>query len=197
VNRSRHEADRTKATAVVQSLVEPQRHLALVCDVSDGSAVASAVSEVERKFGKIDILISCAGVYYPTPIGETKEVDVDRMMDVDLKGPWNLVNAAAPRMKAQRFGKIVNVASMCGVMSFPGYAMYCAVKAGGIMMTRAMAGELAPHGIQVNSLAPGFTATPMNEDLRTQPEMKQYLDLFAARTSSGRTYSLPKRWRVS
>jgi NAD(P)-dependent dehydrogenase (short-subunit alcohol dehydrogenase family) len=179
-----------KASAVVAKLPgDSGRHMAAICDVRDPVAVKKLVSEVRKRFGGIDILVNAAGVFYATPAGATPEEEFDRMVDTNLKGTWNLINAIAPGMKERRYGRIVNISSVAGVMGIGGYAVYCATKAGIIMMTRALANELAPHGIAVNCIAPGNTATPMNEAIRTNPELKPFLDAMAARTPSGRTYS--------
>jgi len=162
---------------------------AYVCDVRSTAAVADTVAQVLRDFGRIDILVNAAGVFYPTPAGTTEEADLDRMVDINLKGTWKTINAVASGMKAQKYGKILNFSSVAGVMGLGTFGLYCATKAGIIMMTRALACELAPHGININCIAPGNTATPMNENIRTQPEFKEFLDFMAARTPSGRTYS--------
>jgi len=162
------------------------------CDVRDAAAAAGLVKQVLTDFGQINILVNSAGVFYPTPAGETKEADFDRMVDINLKGTWNMINNVAPSMKERKAGKIVNIASVAGTLGIGTYAIYCATKAGIIMMTRALACELAPLGINVNCVAPGNTATPMNEDIRTNPEFKPMLDFMASRTPSGRTYSNPE-----
>jgi len=179
-----------KAAAVVARLPgSTARHLAAVCDVRDGASAKKLVDGVAGRFGRIDILVNSAGVFYPTPAGATPDEDFDRMVGVNLKGAWNLINAVAPGMKERKYGRIVNIASVAGVMGIGNYAVYCATKAGLIMMTRALANELAPDGVGVNCVAPGNTATPMNEDIRTKPELKPFLDAMTARTPSGRTYS--------
>jgi 3-oxoacyl-[acyl-carrier protein] reductase len=179
-----------KAAAVVARLAgSAGRHMAAVCDVRDAASTKKLVDDATKRFGRIDILVNSAGVFYPTPAGATPEEDFDRMVGINLKGAWNLINAVAPGMKERKYGKIVNIASVAGLMGIGNYAVYCATKAGIIMMTRALANELAPHGIGVNCVAPGNTATPMNEDIRTKPELKPFLDAMAARTPSGRTYS--------
>ncbi len=160
-----------------------------VGDLSKVAEISKVVAAVKADFGRIDILVNSAGVFYPTPMGETTEADYDRMMDINVKGVFFCVQEVAPIMKAQGGGAIVNFSSVCGVMAFGTYAGYCAAKAGVNFMTRAMAQELAPHGIRVNAILPGNTATPMNEDIRTEPELKPMLDAMAARTPSGRTYS--------
>jgi NAD(P)-dependent dehydrogenase (short-subunit alcohol dehydrogenase family) len=162
---------------------------AYACDVSDAKAAEKLVADVTRDFGRIDILVNCAGVFYPTPAGDTEQGKSDRMIDINLKGTWHMVSAVAPGRKERKHGKIVNFASVAGVMGLGTYALYCATKAGIIMMTRALANELAPHGINANCVAPGNTASPMNEDIRTDPALKPFLDFMAARTPSGQTYS--------
>jgi NAD(P)-dependent dehydrogenase (short-subunit alcohol dehydrogenase family) len=160
-----------------------------VADVVDGGQVTRLVREAEAKLGPIDILVNSAGVYYATPVGDTDEAAYDRMMDINLKGTWNAINAVAPGMKARKRGKIINISSVAGVMGIGTNAVYCASKAGVIMMTRALANELAPHGINVNCISPGNTETPMNHEVRTNPALKHFLDAMTARTPSGRVYS--------
>ena len=116
---------------------------------------------------------------------------MDEMVDINLKGTWNMINAVAPQLKAAKKGKIVNVASVAGVTGFATFAIYCASKGGIIMMTRALACELGRQGIHVNCVAPGNTATPMNEDIRNKDEMAGMREYMASRTPSGRTFSEP------
>ena len=150
------------------------------------------MADVVGDFGRIDILVNSAGLFYPTPMGEISEAEYDNMLDVNLKATFFCINAVVPLMKAQGGGKIINLSSVCGVMGFSAYSAYCASKAGINMMTRALAVELAPHGIAVNALLPGNTATPMNENVRTEPKFKPMLDAMSERTPSGRTYSEPE-----
>lgn len=165
---------------------------AYAADVRDLQAVQRAVAQVNADFGSINLLINCAGLFEPSPAGSTELAVSDRMIDVNLKGTWNMINTVVPQMRERKRGHIVNIASVAGTMGFGNYAIYCATKAAIVMMTRALACELAPLGINVNCVAPGNTATPMNEDIRTQPEMTGLLDFMAARTPSGRTYSEPE-----
>lgn len=158
-------------------------------DVRDAAQVEEVVRQVTRDFGRIDILLNCAGVFYPTPIGRTQPEDFSRMVDINFKGSWNTINAVAPGMKEQRYGKIVNIASVCGVMGFGSFAAYCATKAAIMMMTKALAMELAPHGININAVGPGNTATPMNEYVRTDPAYAKVLAGIVAGTPSGQAYS--------
>jgi 3-oxoacyl-[acyl-carrier protein] reductase len=177
-----------KAQSVAASL-PGRRAYAFAADVRDSKAVAEMVAQADDALGGIDILVNSAGVFYPTPAGDTDEAAFDRMIDTNLKGTWNAINATAPLMRARKRGWIVNIGSVVASMGFGGYAVYCASKAAIVMMTRALAIELAPHGISVNCLSPGNTATPMNLDIRTRPDLKPMLDAMAAHTPSGQTYS--------
>lgn len=140
-------------------------------------------------YGRIDILVNAAGVFYPTPIGKTDEDMFDRMCDINLKGSFFVCNAVTPHMIARGSGKIVNISSTAGVIGRRDYIAYCATKAGVIQMGRAMAVALAPHGINVKTIAPGNVETPMNEDIRTLPEFAASRDLIAERTPSKRLFA--------
>ena len=176
-----------KANKVAKDIKRKSKGYA--ADVTKSAEVNKLVQKVVKDFKKIDILVNAAGVFYPTPAGETKTTDMNRMVDINLKGNWNVTNAVVPHMKARKKGNIINLASVAGVTAIPAYPVYCATKAGIIMMTRALAVELSRSGIHVNSISPGNTATPMNEDIRTDPELKPVLDFMEMLTPSGRTYS--------
>jgi 3-oxoacyl-[acyl-carrier protein] reductase len=162
-----------------------------VADVRNGGQLRAVIDQVAAREGRIDLLVNCAGVYFPTPAGKTDDAAIDRIVDINLKGPFHAINAVVPHMLAAGGGKIVNMASVAALMGVGTYALYCATKSGVSLMTRALAVELAPHGINVNAIAPGNTATPMNENIRTDPAHRPMLDAMAARTPSGRVYSDP------
>ena len=179
-----------KAQAVAASL--PHGAQGFVADVRDTKALRGMVAEVAQTFGRIDVLVNCAGIFLPTPAGEADEAVVDQMLGVNLKGTFMAIDAVTPIMKAQGGGTIVNIASVAGVAGIGTYAIYCASKAGIMLLTRSLAQELGPHGIRVNAVAPGNTETPMNEAIRTQDQYKPMLDAMAAKTPSRRTYSPPE-----
>lgn len=164
---------------------------AFVADVTQVDAVKRLVADVKAAFGRIDILVNSAGIFEPTPAGETSEAEYDRLMDINVKGTFFAINEVAPLMRAQGGGKIVNLASVTGVMGFKTFSVYCASKAAINALTRALALELGPHDIAVNAILPGNTATPMNVKIRTEPQYKEMLDGMAAVTPSNRTYSDP------
>ena len=162
---------------------------AFVADVRDVEAVEALVHAVKEAFGRIDILVNSAGIFEPTPIGETAEAEYDATMDINVKGTFFAINAVAPIMIAQGGGKIVNLSSVTGVMGFKTFSVYCASKAAVNYLTRALALELSPHNIAVNAILPGNTATPMNVKIRTEPEFKELLEGMSAVTPSTRVYS--------
>jgi 3-oxoacyl-[acyl-carrier protein] reductase len=182
--------DKTKAESVAARIRkaggQAQAFSADICKIPD---INKMVAEVTKAFGEIDILVNSAGVFFPTPMGDTKEEDFDRIWDVNMKGSYFCTNAVVPSMKQRHRGIIINVASAAGVIAMGGYSAYCANKAAIIMFTRALTSELGPLGIRVNCISPGNTATPMNLDIRTDPKFKSLLETMNQRTPSRRTYS--------
>jgi NAD(P)-dependent dehydrogenase (short-subunit alcohol dehydrogenase family) len=158
-------------------------------DVSSGAAVSRLVDEVVAWAGGVDVLVNAAGLYYATPVGKTGEDAYQRMADTNLKGAFLMINAVAPLMQAQRSGKIVNVASVAAVLGVKEFSLYCALKAGVAMLTKAMARELAPFDININAIGPGNTATPLNAEYRNDPKHAEYLAGMAAATPSNHTFS--------
>ncbi len=183
-------SSQAKAEAVAATLGYGAR--GYVADVSVRAQMQALIAQVSGDLGRIDILVNSAGIFLPTPAGEADESVMDRMIDTNLKGTFLAIDAVVPLMKAQGGGAIVNLASVAGVAGIATYAIYCATKAGIIMMTRSLAQELAPYGIRVNAVAPGNTETPMNEAIRTEAKNRPMLEAMAARTPSRRTYSSPE-----
>lgn len=165
---------------------------AYAADVRDEAAVDALLKQVTADFGGLDILVNAAGVFEPSPIGETPAETMNRMVDINLKGTWNCLQAAVPHLKARGRGKVLNFASVAGTIGVKGFAIYCASKAAIVMMTRVAGAELAPFGINVNAVAPGNTETPMNAAMRTSPEMTEVLEGMRRMTPSGVTFSKPE-----
>ena len=148
--------------------------------------LAKLYADVTQDLGPVDILLNAAGVFYPTPAGATPEADFDRMVDINLKGNWHMICGAVPAMKARRSGKIICIASVAASYGVAPFSIYCATKAAVVQMVRTLALELAPHGVQINAIAPGNTASPMNQALRSDPSR---VAAIAAVTPSGRAFS--------
>ncbi len=179
-----------KAQATVDLCGEGAK--AFTCDVSDVAQIDKLVSDVVAAYGRIDILVNAAGVFFPTRIGETEEEMFDEMAGANLKGCFFMCNAVAPHMIENGGGKIVNLGSAAGTAGRSNYIIYSAVKAGVINMTRSLAAALAPHDINVNCLAPGNTATSMNENVRTEPEYAEIYETIKKNTLSNRPFADPR-----
>ena len=130
-------------------------------DVADSASVSSWVDAVFEKYGQIDILVNNAGITRDSLIMRMKEADWDAVISVNLKSAFNCVKAVSKIMVKQRSGRIINLASVVGVMGNPGQANYVASKAGMIGLTKTVAKELGARGITVNAVAPGFIETDM------------------------------------
>lgn len=142
-----------------------RRVLALKTDVSKASEVNELIKIALDKFTKIDILVNNAGITRDNLILRMSEEDWDQVIDINLKGAFNCLKAVARPMMKQRSGRIINIASVVGMMGNPGQANYAASKAGIIGLTKSAAKELAPREINVNAIAPGFIKTAMTEAL--------------------------------
>ncbi len=132
----------------------------ITVDVSKVSQIRAMVSQVEQMFGGVDILINNAGILHATPIEDITEQEWDRMMDINLKSVFFATQAVLPYMRAQKYGKIVNMASLAGRNGGLANGLgYSATKAGVIGLTRGFASRLAADQINVNAIAPGTTET--------------------------------------
>jgi NAD(P)-dependent dehydrogenase (short-subunit alcohol dehydrogenase family) len=153
--------------------------LAVPGDVTDGGFVRSMVARTVGRFGRLDILVTAAGILYPTRFAEIEEAEWRRTIDVNLTAVFLSVQAAAEAMKAHRYGRIVNLSSTAGKsVSTLGGAHYTASKAGVLGLTRAAAKELAPFGITVNAVCPGLIDTEMVRQNVTPPALERYRTSF-------------------
>lgn len=130
-------------------------------DVSDSAQVEQMVAAVTEEFGTIDILVNNAGITRDGLLMRMKEEDFDAVLDTNLKGIFHVTKAVSKLMMKKRAGRIVNMASVVGIMGNAGQTNYAAAKAGVIGFTKSAAREFAARGITVNAVAPGFIATDM------------------------------------
>ncbi|MBU3004254.1 SDR family NAD(P)-dependent oxidoreductase [Paraglaciecola arctica] len=165
---------------------------AFVCDVASPISLSKTVQEVLGVYGTVDILVNAAGVYFPTKIHETSESQFDQMVNTNFKSVFFAIDAIAPILKAKESGKIINFSSVAAVVGSKDYGLYCAVKAGVSALTKTFALQLAPFNINVNAIAPGNTATPINEHIRHNPEFAERRAMIDASTPSRRKFSTPE-----
>ena len=131
-----------------------------LADVSDEHSVKALVAATMERFGRIDVLVNNAALYAPLQESKLTDIDAavwDKVMAVNLRGPFLMVKHVAPVMQAQGYGKIINIGSGTAFRGIPWMLHYVTSKGGIMAMTRALARELGEHGIRVNTLAPGFT----------------------------------------
>lgn len=151
--------------------------IAIPTDVSSFEQVQKAAQEVISQFGKIDILVNNAGVYLPHDAMSASEDEWNTVMSIDLKGVWICSKAVLPQMLKAGRGKIVNIASIAGLIGFEQSAAYCAAKGAVVNLTREMALDYAPKGIHVNVIAPGVIESDMTKPfLSNEASKKSFLD---------------------
>ena len=144
-------------------------------DVRNIDDVKTLVDETVKEFGGVDIFVNNAGVTRDGLMLRMSEEDWDLVMDINLKGAFNCIKTVARPMMKSKGGSIINIASVVGVMGNAGQANYSASKAGLIGLTKTTAKELAPYGIRVNAVAPGFIQSAMTDKLSDDVK-KQYFD---------------------
>jgi NAD(P)-dependent dehydrogenase (short-subunit alcohol dehydrogenase family) len=156
--------------------------LLVEADVGRPEEAERFIVEAERRFGRIDVLVNNAGILRSTPTHEVTWEEWEEVVSVNLGGTWSCLRAALPGMLDRGDGRIINVSSELGLIGFPTYAAYSASKGGIIALTKAVAKEVAPHGVLVNSVAPGPIETDMlirdtieyNDETREQIPLKRF-----------------------
>jgi 3-oxoacyl-[acyl-carrier protein] reductase len=144
----------------------------VVCDVANRAALASGVQDAENSVGTIDIVVNNAGLGGEPTIEETTEAEFDRMFAVHVKGTFFATQVVVPGMKRRRYGKVINISSIWGMVGHHYASPYCGAKAAILGLTKAWAKELAPWNIHVNAIAPGGVLTDM---VMQQPNIEQRL----------------------
>ena len=160
--RSKQEAE----TVAREIQASGAKAIAIQADVSKRAEVAKLFSAAEKAFGRLDILVNNAGEFFPAKFEELTDEQWDGILDINLKSQFLCAQAAAPVMKRQGRGRIINLTSLGGMLPWPSFTHYCVSKAGSIMLTRCLARALSPE-ILVNSVAPGtiqFPGEPPDEE---------------------------------
>ncbi|WP_404450040.1 3-oxoacyl-[acyl-carrier-protein] reductase [Sutcliffiella horikoshii] len=179
VNYSGSEA---KAYEVVETIKEMGGEaIAVRCNVGDIEDVQAMMKEAITQFGTIDILVNNAGITRDNLLMRMKEDEWDDVININLKGVFNATKAVTRQMMKQRSGRIINIASIVGVMGNAGQANYVAAKAGVIGLTKSTARELASRHITVNAIAPGFITTDMTDKLTEEVKAEMLKQIPLAR----------------
>ncbi|MDR0269148.1 3-oxoacyl-[acyl-carrier-protein] reductase [Paenibacillus sp.] len=172
--------------AAAQAVVEEIKQLgveafAIQANVGQSDQAENLIKEVTGVFGRIDILVNNAGITRDNLIMRMKEEEFDQVIETNLKGVFNCLKSVSRPMMKQRYGRIINISSVVGVLGNAGQANYVAAKAGVIGLTKSSAHELASRGITVNCVAPGFIDTDMTRELSEDLRDKMIQDIPLAR----------------
>lgn len=172
-----HDIDSDTASATAEELkAAGHSAMAIASDVSDSTGVQETVKSILEEFGRLDILVNNAGITRDGLLMRMKEEDWDLVLRINLKGAFLCTKAVTRTMMKQRAGRIINVASVVGVMGNAGQANYSASKAGLIGLTKSTAKELAARGVTVNAIAPGYIETEMTHVL-SEEARAMFLDV--------------------
>lgn len=158
--------DATKAQEVAAQVSESARGFA--CDVGDVASVNALVAAVEESFGSLDILVNNAGLTRDNIMLRLKDDDWDAVIDANLRGAFAAIRAATRGMMKRRWGRIINISSVVGLVGNKGQSNYAASKAGLIGLTKAVAKEFASRNILANAIAPGFIETDMTNSMSAE-----------------------------
>jgi 3-oxoacyl-[acyl-carrier protein] reductase len=171
-------ASNAAAATEVKGVIGEGNATTIAGDVGDPAAGAALVAATIQAFGRIDILVNNAGVTADDLILRMSEAEWDKVIDTNLKGTFHVTKAAIRPMVRQRFGRIISVSSVAGIVGNAGQANYSAAKAGMIGFTKAIAKEVASRNITANVIAPGFVDTEMTADL-TDAQREQIMAMVA------------------
>lgn len=173
VSRTEFELEETKSS--IESFDQEKKVLPIVADLTDFDQIPAIVQKVMKSYGRIDILVNNAG----RNIRETAEnfsiKEWDAVMNINLKASFLMAQAVGRLMIQQRYGKIINTASLTSFIALPNMVAYCASRGGVLQMTKALAVEWAKYGINVNAIAPGYFLTKQTQPVFEDPRKKEWI----------------------
>ena len=143
---------------------------ALAVDVSQSESVNALFETVQAEYGKLDVVVTTPGINVRKPIVAYQDDEFDRVINVNLKGTFNVLRAAGRLMAEQKSGSIIAFSSIRSLTVEPGQGVYAATKSGIVQLVRALAAELGPQGVRVNAVAPGVVETPLTSPIKSHPD---------------------------
>ena len=165
--------DKSKLDISLNNISHPNKSISIVCDVRDEAQVEKMVEEVLIRYGKIDILLTAAGIQHRSPVINFGGDDWLRVLDTNLNGTFYCAKAVARHMVVNNSGRIIFISSLTSEIGIPNIAAYAASRGGIKQLSKTMAVELAPLGITVNCIGPGRFLTPMTKDLFDDPSKRE------------------------
>lgn len=179
-----HGRDKERAQAVADGLVARGLTASpITFDVTDEDAVKAGIARIEQEHGVLDILVNNAGMQKRAPIEDFELADWEQLLSVNLTSAFLLSKSVAAAMKARGSGKIINIGSVQSQLARPSIAPYSATKGGIVMLTKGLAADLSPHGVQVNAIAPGYFETELTQALVADEDFSAWVK---DRTPAGR-----------
>ncbi|TVP95641.1 MAG: glucose 1-dehydrogenase [Roseinatronobacter sp.] len=172
--------DESKLSAAAAKLLNAET---LAFDVTDHEAVRTAIDGFEAQHGAIDILVNNAGMQHRAPLQDFPAAMFEKLLQTNIASVFHVGQAVARHMIARGAGRIINIASVQSLLARPGIAPYTATKGAVTNLTKGMATDWAPHGLNCNAIAPGYFDTPLNAALVADPEFSAWLE---KRTPAGR-----------
>jgi NAD(P)-dependent dehydrogenase (short-subunit alcohol dehydrogenase family) len=149
--------------------------LALELDVTKEDEIEKVIQETKKKFGRIDVLVNNAGIFIQKNLEDMETSEINKLLDINLRGAIQCIKHVLPEMKNQKYGKIINIASIAGIVGFNLSSTYCASKGALVNLTRELALDLGPYNINVNAVAPGVIETEMTEGMLSDEKTKEGL----------------------